>query len=123
LGDLPGLLNGGRLVVILSSGLVVATKQPTSQLEVGLYLSTQQEEFGVALSVGSDEPGEVKAGGDRPSLAVAAIPRLAGLPVLVHLRRDFLACDKALRALITVKQVWTHFTDTNHLAYLLVFLL
>ena len=25
---------------------------------------------------------------------------LAGLPVLVHLRRDFLACDKALRAQI-----------------------
>ena len=25
---------------------------------------------------------------------------VAGLPVLVHLRRDFLACDKALRAQI-----------------------
>ena len=31
---------------------------------------------------------------------IAASNKLAGLPVLVHLRREFLDCDKALRAQI-----------------------
>ena len=36
---------------------------------------------------------------DRPRRG-PRLRKVAGLPVLVHLRRDFLACDKALRAQI-----------------------